>query len=74
MVPTIIVGTFDRLLTDALVAGARRRWPLLRLLPRSWMRPLLMPTARRLRSSLARATLLVSLAGLAIGAVLVALW
>jgi hypothetical protein len=73
-VPTLVVGTLDGLLADFLVAGARRRWPRLCFVPRRWMRPLLMPTARHLRRSLARATVLVSLAVLAIGAALVLPW
>jgi hypothetical protein len=47
-------ATIDRLLATVLLAGARRSWPLLRLIPSSWLRPLLAPTARRLRYSLAR--------------------
>jgi hypothetical protein len=46
-------GTIDRLLAGVLLAWVRRSWPLLRLVPSSWLRPLLAPTARRLRYSLA---------------------
>ena len=60
--PNLLVGTLDRLLANVLLAGAGRRWPLLRLVPRRWLRPLLMPTARHLRSSLARGAMLTSLA------------
>jgi hypothetical protein len=42
------------MLADRLLILARRRWPLLGLLPRRWLYPLFMPTARRMRSSLAR--------------------
>jgi hypothetical protein len=68
--PTLLVGTLDRLLVSVLLAGARRRWPLVRLVPRRWVRPLLMPAARRVRASLARAAMFVSLAVIAAGAVL----
>ena len=62
--PTLIVGTLDRKLTSMLIAAARRRWPLLRLLPTRWLHPLLRPTARRLRRSLARAAMFTSLAAM----------
>ena len=51
-------GAIDRLLASVLasvlLAGARRSWPLLGLVPSSWLRLLLAPTARRPRYSLAR--------------------
>jgi hypothetical protein len=53
-------ATIDRLLATVLLAGARRSWPLLRLIPSSWLRPLLAPTARRLRYSLARGAMALS--------------
>jgi hypothetical protein len=46
-------GTIDRLLAGVLLARVRRSWPLLRLVPSSWLWPLLAPMARRLRYSLA---------------------
>lgn len=70
--PTLVVGTLNRLLADALVGGARRRWPVLRLVPRRWLRPLVMPTAKHLRSSLTRAAMFISLVVIATVAVLVA--
>ena len=63
--PTLFVGMLDRLLANVLLAGARRNWPLLRLVPERWLRPLLMPTARHLRCSLARSATFLSLAGIA---------
>ncbi len=69
--PTLIVGGLDRLLANALLARACRRWPLLNLLPASWLRRLLLPTARQLRSSLTRGAVLVSLTAIATIAVLV---
>lgn len=59
--PTLSVGTLDRLLANVLLAGARRRWPLLSLVPARWLRPLLMPTAARMRNLVARSLLLVAL-------------
>jgi hypothetical protein len=47
----------DRLVVRVLLAGAHASWPVLRLVPSQWLRPLLMPSARRLRRSLARAVL-----------------
>jgi hypothetical protein len=57
-----LLGVMDRLLATLLLAGARRSWPVLRLLPSSWIRRLLAPTARRMRRSLARGVLWLSLA------------
>jgi hypothetical protein len=57
----------DRLLVRLLLAGARRRWPLLRLVPSSWLRPLLAPPARRLRRPLGRGALWLSIALAATG-------
>jgi hypothetical protein len=47
-------AAIDRRVADVIVAGARRNWPLLTLVPRAWVRPVVLPTARRLRRSLAR--------------------
>jgi hypothetical protein len=63
--PTSLAGAFDRLIASVLLTGARRTYPMLRLLPPSWLRPLLIPTARRLRRTLARDALYLSLAALA---------
>jgi hypothetical protein len=63
--PTLIAGRLDRLLAGALLARARRRWPLLTLLPSSWLRPLLLPTARHVRSSLTPGAVVVSLIAIA---------
>ena len=67
-----VAPVIDRLLVRLLLAGARRRWPLLRLVPSSWLRPLLAPPARRLRRPLGQGALWLSLALAATG-VLVAL-
>jgi hypothetical protein len=68
--PALIAGALDRLLASALLVGARRRWPLLSLVPDRWLRPLLMPTARQLRSSLAHAVMFISLTATGVIAVL----
>jgi hypothetical protein len=70
-VPTLIVGTRDRLVANVLVAHARRRWPMPGLVPARWLHPLLLPTARRLRISLARAAIFTSLAVITTAAALV---
>jgi hypothetical protein len=60
----------DRLLVTLLLMGARRSWPVLRLVPSPWLRPLLAPTARRLHRQLRRGILLLSLALASTGALL----
>jgi hypothetical protein len=54
-------AAIDRRVADVIVAGARRNRPLLTLVPNSWVRPLLLPTARRLRRSLTRSFVAVSI-------------
>ena len=51
----------DRRLEDVIVAWTRRQWPALRLVPARWLRPVVAPTAVRLRRSLARAVLTAAL-------------
>jgi hypothetical protein len=63
--PTLIAGRLDRLLAGALLARARRRWPLLNLLPTSWLHRLLLPAARQVRSSLTRGAVFISLIAVA---------
>jgi hypothetical protein len=60
----------DRLLVSLLLGGARRGWPVLRLVPASWLRPLLAPTARRLRRPLGQGMLSLSAALAATGVLL----
>jgi hypothetical protein len=72
-VPTLLAGKLDRLLGDMLLTGARRRWPLLSLVPARWLRPLLLPAARRLRISLARGAMFTSLAAITTAAALLLL-
>jgi hypothetical protein len=48
-------AAIDRQLEDLIVTWVRRRWPLLRLLPARWFRPVVAPAAPRLRRLLSRA-------------------
>jgi hypothetical protein len=54
-VPRALAGIIDRFVVRVLLAGTRASWPLLRLVPSPWLRPFLMPSARRMRRALARA-------------------
>jgi hypothetical protein len=45
----------DRRIANAILARAERRWPLLRLVPAVWMRPLLKPAGTRVRREVSRA-------------------
>jgi hypothetical protein len=54
-------AAIDRRLEGMGVARARRRWPVLRLVPAGWVRPLIKPTVVRLRVSLLRAALVLVL-------------
>jgi hypothetical protein len=47
----------DSRLEELLVARVRRQWPVLRLAPSRWIRPVIRPTALRLRGSLTRGAL-----------------
>jgi hypothetical protein len=53
-------AAIDKRLADLIVARARRSWPLLSLVPRSWIRPVVQPTATRLRRALARGGLAIA--------------
>jgi len=59
-----LAARVDRQLADLMLARARRRWPLLRLVPRTCSRPLILPAATLARHELLRvAVLAMSLAG-----------
>ncbi len=47
-------AAIDGQLAGLIVIRLRRNWPLLKLVPASWIRPIVMPVARRLRCSLCR--------------------
>jgi hypothetical protein len=58
---TAIAARVDRRIADLILARARRRWPLLRLMPRTCARPLIVPAATLARRDLLRAALLAML-------------
>jgi hypothetical protein len=57
---TVVV---DRRLENQIVAWARRRWRVLRIVPAWWIRPAIAPAAVRMRRSLSRVALALALAG-----------
>ena len=57
-----MLGALDRCIASLILLRVRRAWPPLRAIPASWIRPLLVPMGTRLRRSLTRAVLAVSLA------------
>jgi hypothetical protein len=50
-------AAIDRRLEALIIMWTRREWPVLRLLPRRWLRPAVASTAIRLRRLLTRAFL-----------------
>jgi hypothetical protein len=56
-----VSAAIDRRLEGVIVAWLRREWPVLRVVPSAWIRPVVRPTAMRLRRSLARSVLVVVL-------------
>ncbi len=67
-----LAGRIDRRVAKIILARARRRWPLLTLIPAGWLGPLAIPLATRLRHSLARGAITTS-ATIGVVIVLVAL-
>jgi hypothetical protein len=51
---TGLVVSVDRRIANAIIARARRRWPLLQFVPSSVIRPLLAPGATIIRRELSR--------------------
>ncbi len=47
-----LAARLDRHIADLMLARARRRWPLLRVLPRACVRPLIVPAAAAARQDL----------------------
>jgi hypothetical protein len=61
---TVLSARVDRRIADLMLARARRRWPLLRLLPRRCARQLVLPAATLARQDAVRVVVLAaSLAG-----------
>jgi hypothetical protein len=50
----------DRRLAELIIVRLRRSWPVLKLLPASWIVPIVVPAARRLRRSLRRSAVAVA--------------
>jgi hypothetical protein len=60
----VLFARVDRRIADLMLARARRRWPLLRLVPRTCVRQLILPAATLARQDVLRvAVLVVLLAG-----------
>lgn len=53
-------AAIDRRLAELIILRLRRSRPLLKLLPASWIHPIVAPGARRLRHSLARGAVAVA--------------
>jgi hypothetical protein len=64
----MLFARVDRRIADLMLARARRRWPLLRLVPRTYVRQLILPGATLARQDVVR---VVVLAALLAGALLV---
>jgi hypothetical protein len=64
----VLFARVDRRIADLMLARARRRWPLLRLVPRTCVRQLILPAATLARQDVLR---VVVLAALLAGALLV---
>ena len=47
-------AAIDRRAAELIIVRARRAWPLLKLVPASWLFPIVAPGTRRLRRSLSR--------------------
>lgn len=58
--PSRLTAAVDRRLLRVVHTRARRRSPLLSLLPAHWLDPLLVPTAKRLRTKLMTGLLVLS--------------
>jgi hypothetical protein len=60
-VVTSLSARVDRRVADLMLARARRRWPLLRLLPRRCARPLILPAATLARQDVVSVVVLAAL-------------
>jgi hypothetical protein len=63
-----LVARLDRCIADLMLARARRRWPLLRLVPRPCIRAVILPAATLARQDVVRA---VAVGGLLAGVLVV---
>jgi hypothetical protein len=64
-------AAIDRRLEELVVVRARRRWPVVRLVPDGWIRPVIKPKVVRLRVLLLRAALA---SAVAVGSILTLLF
>jgi hypothetical protein len=55
---SVLFARLDRRIADLMLARARRRWPLVRLVPRTCVRPLILPAARVARQDVVRTVVL----------------
>ena len=51
---TVLFARLDRRIADLMLARARRRWPLLRLVPRPYIRAVILPAATLARKDVVR--------------------
>jgi hypothetical protein len=58
---TVLSARVDRHIADLMLARARRRWPLLRLVPSTFARRLILPTATLARQDALRVVVLTAL-------------
>jgi hypothetical protein len=56
-------AAIDRRLVELIIIRLRRNWPVLELVPASWICPIVAPAARRLRRSVSRGIVTVAVAG-----------
>jgi hypothetical protein len=68
IVVKVLFARVDRRIADLMLARARRRWPLLRLMPRTCVRQAILPAATVARQDVVR---VVALAALVAGTLLV---
>jgi hypothetical protein len=54
----VLFAGVDRRIADLMLARARRRWPLLRVVPRACVRQLILPAARVARQDVVRVVVL----------------
>jgi hypothetical protein len=58
---TVLFARLDRRIADLMLARARRRWPLLRLVPQAFIRPVVLPAATLARQDVVRVAVVVGL-------------
>lgn len=59
----VVADAVDRRIERRLLRGLRETWPLLHAVPAAWLRPMLVPSSRRLRRLLARRLFAITLTG-----------